>query len=302
MSTILVTGSEGTLGRRLVAQLRRNGHDVYGLDIQHQSSPQYIRADVRSYVQMERAISERPYDMVFHLAAEFGRHNGEEYYETLWSTNAIGTRHILELQKKYRFKLVFTSSSEIYGEMDEALDEDITNRRPVHPRNDYAISKWVNELQIMHMVERHGLDIVRIRLFNAYGPGETYHPYRSVVCLFCWRALNGMPFTVYKNYSRAFMYVDDLVPTFARVADTFTPGRVYNIAGQEIVSVETLADMVLAKTGASRDLITYLGQDVHNVVSKMPNTELAMKELGHNPTTKLVDGLDLTIDWMRSRL
>ena len=108
---ILVTGSKGTLGTPLVKELSRRGHDVWGCDLQHQRDGNYIRADVSNYRQLERVFEANQYDFVYHLAAEFGRINGEEYYDTLWETNVIGTRNILELQKKKGFRLIFASSS-----------------------------------------------------------------------------------------------------------------------------------------------------------------------------------------------
>ena len=141
-----------------------------------------------------------PVDFVYHLAAEFGRINGEEYYETLWQTNVIGTRNILELQRRHGFKLIFASSSEIYGDRhEEILHEAIPLQRSIIQHNDYATTKWVNEVQIMNFEKRYDSPIVRLRFFNAYGPGEYYHNYRSVVCLFCYRALHDQPYTVYRG-------------------------------------------------------------------------------------------------------
>src|SRR5829696_7933668 len=176
MANILVTGSQGTLGRPLVEELRQ-------------------------LEQMFERVG--PIDFVYHLAAEFGRINGEEFYETLWSTNVIGTRHILELQRRLGFKLIFASSSEIYGDRHEAvLHEDIPLQSSIIQHNDYATTKWVNEIQIMNFEKRYGSPVVRLRFFNAYGPGEHYHHYRSVVCLFAYRALAGLPYTVYRGYKR----------------------------------------------------------------------------------------------------
>ena len=207
---ILVTGSKGTLGTPLVKELLNRGHEVWQCDLQHQRDDNYIRADISRYRQLERVFEANQYDYVYHLAAEFGRINGEEYYDTLWETNVIGTRNILEWQKKKGFKLIFASSSEIYGDIHkEILSEDLPINQSIIQHNDYAVTKWVNEIQIMNFEKRFGNECMRLRFFNAYGPGEYYHHFRSVVCLFCYRALFGISWQVYEGYHGVFMYIDE---------------------------------------------------------------------------------------------
>lgn len=299
MAKILVTGSKGTLGSRLVEVLQRRGHEVWEVDLLHHQEERYVRADISEYRQLE-PVFEQNYDYVFHLAAEFGRMNGEKYYDTLWKTNVIGTRHILEWQLKKGFKLVFTSSSEIYGEAAEPiLTEDLPLRKTIIQHNDYALSKWVNEVQIMNFERKHQSPVVRLRLFNAYGPGEYYHPYRSVVCLFGYRALQGIPYDVFEGYYRVFMYIDDLIPTMANVVNVFKPGEVYNIGGTEYRSVKELSDLVLKYTGGDPGLVRYLPEDKHNTVSKRPDISKAVSALGHNPKVLLEEGVPKTVEWMK---
>lgn len=300
MPRILVTGSKGTLGTPLVEELKKRGHDVWQCDLQHQRDDQYIRADVGSYRQLSR-VFERDYDYVYHLAAEFGRLNGEEYYETLWQTNVIGTRNILELQKEKGFRLIFASSSEIYGDKHEdILSEDIPLNKSIIQHNDYATTKWVNEIQIMNFERRFNVETVRCRFFNAYGPGERYHHYRSVVCLFCYRALHNIPWQVYEGYHRVFMYIDDFIPTLANVCERFKSGEVYNIGGTEFRSVRELSDLILEITGADKSLVEYLPEDKHNTLNKKPDITKASKDLGHSPKICLEEGIPKTIEWMKN--
>ena len=299
MAKILVTGSKGTLGRPLVRELERRGHEVWGVDLQHQADRRYFRADVASYRQLERVFAQ-DYDYVYHLAAEFGRVNGEEYYDTLWETNVIGTRNILEWQRKKGFKLAFASSSEIYGDKHaEILREDIPLQHSIIQHNDYAVTKWVNEVQIMNFEKRYGNQCVRMRFFNAYGPGEYYHNYRSVVCLFGYRALHRMPYEVFEGYHRVFMYIDDFIPTLATVVDNFVPGEVYNIGGEEFRSVRELSDLILDHVACDDRLVTYLPEDKHNVQNKRPDISKAKLAFGHNPKTTLEEGIPKTIEWMK---
>jgi dTDP-glucose 4,6-dehydratase len=91
---ILVTGALGTIGRHLVSQLRERGHEVWLLDLRHYHDTQYIRCDVSSYQQLAQVFDEQDFDVVYHLAAEFGRWNGERYYDTLWNTNVVNKNMI----------------------------------------------------------------------------------------------------------------------------------------------------------------------------------------------------------------
>jgi dTDP-glucose 4,6-dehydratase len=298
---ILVTGASGTLGRPLVRELQSRGHDVWGCDLQHQADPRSIRADIRSYRQLEQLLAQTgEVDYVYHLAAEFGRLNGEAYYETLWSTNVIGTRHILELQRQHPFKLIFASSSEIYGDRhEEILHEDIPLRRSIIQHNDYATTKWVNEIQIMNFEKRYGSPVVRLRFFNSYGPGEYYHDFRSVVALFSYRALMNLPYAVYRGYKRVFMYIDDFIPTLANVSENFQAGEVFNIGGSEFRSVEYASNLILEYLGKDDSLVEYLEEDVHNVQNKQPDISKARAAFGHDPKIPLEEGIPRTIDWMR---
>src|SRR6185437_6615200 len=120
---LAVTGHLGTIGRPLVKALRAAGHEVVGIDLRHDADG--VRADVAEYRQLEAAVP-RDVELVYHLAAEFGRHNGEDFHEQVWRTNANGTKNVLRLQKDRGFKLIFASSSEVYGERPEAwLTEDL---------------------------------------------------------------------------------------------------------------------------------------------------------------------------------
>ena len=151
---ILVTGGVGAVGTPLCAELRRRGHEVWACDLLHAEGPNYVRCDIGEYRQVARLFEQHEFEFVYHLAAEFGRWNGEDFYEKVWQTNAVGTKHLLRFQEQRRFRMVFTSSSEVYGDWPETMSEDILDRFPIRQMNDYAISKWANELQILNSADR----------------------------------------------------------------------------------------------------------------------------------------------------
>ena len=86
--------------------------------------------------------------LFYHLAAEFGRNNGEDFYETMWQSNAVGTKNIIRLQERDGFKLVHFSSSEVYGDFKGLMTENVTEEHAIKQMNDYALSKWVNEMRL----------------------------------------------------------------------------------------------------------------------------------------------------------
>lgn len=299
MSDILVTGALGTIGRHLVYELRLRGHNVWLLDLRHYHDDKYFRCDVGSYRQLERVFNAHQFDYVYHLAAEFGRWNGEDYYDTLWQTNAIGTKNMVRWQERQHFRLVFFSSSEVYGDYEGVMTEDVMDRYEIRQLNDYAMTKWVGEQQVLNSASMFGTETVRVRLFNTYGPGEYYSPYRSVNCLFCYRALNNIPFTVYRGHMRTSTYVTDAVHALANISDNFVPGEVYNIGGGEFHDIETLAGHVLEATGADPRLVTYRDGEPFTTKVKHVDNSKAVRDLDFAVTVSLEEGVRRTVEWMR---
>lgn len=300
---VLVTGGLGAVGSPLVARLREKGHEVWVVDRPHDHGLNgrfYFRCDIGFYRQLERLFEREKFDLVYNLAAEFGRMNGEDFYETMWQSNAIGTKNVIRLQEKHAFKLIHFSSSEVYGDYEGVMTEEVTDRHPIRQMNDYAISKWVNELQIMNSEATRGTETVRVRLFNTYGPGETYSDYRSVVCLFIYRALVGIPYTVYLDHHRTFTYIDDCADALSNIASNFKPGEVYNIAGTSYYDIKTASDIILRQLGIDDRNVKYLSKEKHNTLDKRTDPAKATRDLGMRESITLEDGIANTIAWQKS--
>jgi dTDP-glucose 4,6-dehydratase len=300
---ILVTGGLGAIGSWLVPELRGRGHEVWLCDLTHHHDPQYLRCDVAEYRQLERVIEQhagsRRFDLLYHLAAEYGRWNGEDFYETLWASNVIGTKNLVRLQEKHRFRQVFFSTSEVYGDWSGVMREDVMDRHEIRQLNDYAMTKWVGEMQIMNSAAMTGAESVRVRLFNVYGPGEKYSAYRSMICRFCYCALHGLPYTVYLDHHRSATYVTDAVATLANIADRFVPGEVYNVGSAEYHDIKMVSDLVLAYLGRDDRLVTYERSEPFTTRDKRIDVSKAGRDLDHRPQVTLADGLARTIDWMQ---
>lgn len=295
-----MTGGLGVVGRGVARELLDKGNDVWITDLPHGRGLMYRRCDVSEYRQVENVIEEVKPNLVFHLAAEFGRMNGEDFYETMWRTNVIGTKNLIKLQARQRFRMVFTSSSEIYGDYRGVMTEDVPARVVVRQLNDYAISKWVNELQITNAKDQFGVETVILRLFNSYGPGEYYSPYRSVVCIFVHCALRGLPYVVYTKNKRTLTYIDDMVRAIANVSLHFKPGEVYNIAGDNLIAMKEVSDLVRQETGASDKLVKYEESERHNALTKAADNSKAKADLGLKNTVDLREGIRRTVEWQKA--
>jgi dTDP-glucose 4,6-dehydratase len=300
---ILVTGGLGAVGAPLAARLREARHEVWVLDRAHHHGDRgrnYYRGDVGEHRQLERIFDEVAFELVYHAAAEFGRINGEDFYENLWRTNAVGTKNLIRLQEKRRFRMVVFSSSEIYGDYPGEMREEVPDQHPIQQLNDYAVSKWVNELQVRNSAAVHGTETVTVRLFNTYGPGEPYSEYRSVICKFVYCALHGLPYTVFLDHRRTSSYIDDTVRTLATICERFRPGAVYNVAGDTLHDIKSVSDMILRQCGRGDDLVRYLEAEAHNTRDKRAANELARRELDHRETVGLEEGIARTIAWQRA--
>jgi len=296
---ILVTGGRGVVGTKLVKELLKNGHEVSYCDIMHHHDKNYTRCDISKYRQVEKIFEKTKFDYVYHLAAEFGRWNGEDYYENLWMTNAVGTKNIIRMQEKEKFKLIFTSSSEIYGDYTGVMREDVPDKIPIQQMNDYAMTKWVNEMQIKNSASMFNTESVRVRLFNTYGPGEYYSPYRSVICLFVYRALHKIPYIVYTNHRRTSSYIDDTVRTMAKIIDNFKQGEVYNIAGEELHDMKTVSDIIINYLKLDDSLVEYRDFETATTIDKIVDMSKSVIDFGHHSTIKLPEGIIKTIEWQK---
>lgn len=301
MAVILVTGGRGFIGTNLTNELRSRGHVVWTCDILQGEDPQHLKADTGVYQQMDAIFRQHKFDYVYHLAAEYGRWNGEDHYENLWRTNVIGTKNMLRLQEQHRFKMIFFSSAEVYGDYDGLMSEDVMERIPIKQMNDYAITKWAGELQCLNHAAMFGVEVVRVRPVGCYGPHEYYSRYRGVIPIFVYHALHGKEFTVYGGHKRIFDYVEDTCRTFSNIVDNFIPGEVYNIGGKEEwnIGIEELADIVLQATGASPSLAVYKGEEGFTTKVKIVDFSKARRDLKHDPKIDIREGVRRYVAWVR---
>jgi len=301
---ILVTGGAGFIGTNLVRELQKRGHEVLALDLFNTERDNYIRADVRNFRQIERIFDRATFDYVYHLAAEYGRWNGEDYYENLWQTNVIGTKHMHRLQEKHKFRMIFFSSAEVYGDYDGIMSEDVMVKNPIkdtYQMNDYAITKWAGELMCMNSAKMFNTETVRTRPVNCYGPHEHYNPYRGFIPKFIYSALFDKPYTVFKGHKRIIDYVEDSCRTWANIVDNFRPGEVYNVGGKSEweMEIKDYSDLILQAVGRDDSIVTYEEAEPFTTKIKTMDFSKAVRDLKHDPKVSPAEGIRRTVEWMK---
>ena len=301
---ILVTGGAGFIGTNLVNELEKRGHEVTACDVYNTEREHYFRADVRNFRQIERIFDNHTFDFVYHLAAEYGRWNGEDYYEHLWQTNVIGTKHMLRLQEKQKFRMIFFSSAEVYGDYTGVMTEDVMEKNPIkdtYQMNDYAITKWAGELMCMNSAKMFGTETVRVRPVNCYGPHEHYTPYRGFIPKFIYHALYNKPYIVFKGHKRIIDFVEDSCRTWANIAENFIPGEVYNVAGRPEWErdIKQYSDLILEAVGRDDSLVHYEEAEPFTTQIKTIDCSKAIRDLNHNPVIPPEEGIERTVEWMK---
>lgn len=301
---ILVTGGAGFIGTNLVRELSSRGHEVVSCDLYNTDREDYVRCDVREYRQLERVLNKKKFDYVYHLAAEYGRWNGEDHYENLWTTNLVGTKNMIRLQERLGFRMIFFSSAEVYGDYEGIMNEDVMINNPIkdtYQMNDYAITKWAGELMCRNSAKMFGTETVSVRPVNCYGHGEHYTPYRGFIPKFVYCALHNKPYIVYRGHKRIIDYVDDTVRTFANIVDNFIPGEVYNVAGKPEweMNIEEYSDLILKAVGINDSVITYKDAEQFTTKIKTIDCSKAIKDLKHDPKISPEEGIKRTVEWMK---
>jgi len=120
-----------------------------------------------------------------------------------------------------------------------------------------------------------------------------------VICLFCYRALHDIPYTVYRGHKRTSTYVTDMSRTLANISANFRGGEAYNIGGKDFHDIETCSRIIL-KTLRKRDtLVTYRDAEVLTTKQKLVDCSKAIRDLGHRTTVTLENGIQRTLAWMR---
>jgi nucleoside-diphosphate-sugar epimerase len=306
--TILVTGGAGVIGSHLIKRLitdfqcevividdLSSGHDCLG-DLKddvyfHHTS--ILNDDV-----VEKIFMNNDIDIVFHLAALFANQKSVDQPKEDLMVNGMGTLKILQYAQKYHVdKVIFTSSSCVYGNKDV---EDKEDDYEVNLDTPYAITKLLGEKYCDYFYHHYGVNTVVLRIFNCYGPAEPPGKYRNVIPNFFKNALNKRILTIYGTgeETRSYTYVDDTVEMIIKAAIVSNAvGQIINVGTDVETKTIDLAKKINDLCN-NQDNITYIPQRGWDTIKRRKaNIEKAKKIFGCKPLVGLDEGLRKTYDW-----
>ena len=312
MSKILVTGAAGFVGSHLVESLLCDGHGVVGVDnfsTGNQANIAHL-ADSKDFTFVERDIvtglgdwENIKFDQIFHLASPASPpHYMRLALETM-HVNTNATELLLQHATKHGSRLLFASTSEIYGDPHEHPQRESYwgNVNPIGPRSIYDEAKRFGETLLSHFHRSEGTDTVIVRIFNTYGPRMDPDDGR-VVSSFIRDGIKGNSFQVFGDgkQTRSFCFVSDLVTGLRAAMDSGITGPV-NLGNPNEFTLLELATKVGSVLGIE-PVLEFKELPVDDPKQRQPDISYAKSALNWEPKIELAEGLQLTADWMKTRL
>jgi nucleoside-diphosphate-sugar epimerase len=313
MQTVVITGINGFIGSHIAKKFQTQGYKVLGLDIANEPSLlllemvntdqnfAYFQIDItKNIASLNELISKS--DIVIHLAAIVGIKNYLLEPLKLFETNVIGSANVIRGCATYKKRLVFSSTSEIFGKNpDTPWDEDADRvlGSTEKDRWGYSTSKATIE-HLLHSLKSQ-LDYRIVRYFNVYGPGQSpiFLVSRNI-----HRILNSLPLEVFDGglQTRCLTYIDDAVEGTYLLATRETLNHsVYNLGSQKENTIAEILDMVNKLNGGSSmeniDTAISYGSSYEDLLRRVPSTKRIADELNWVATTSAEQGIGKFYDW-----
>lgn len=306
-ATFLVTGGAGFIGRHLCQRLLEMGHSVVCLDnlstgslfniSEFSSHPKFrlLQHDIVLPFDLETI------DGIFHLACPASPIQYQASPIETTKTSVLGTLNLLELALKHQVPLLFTSTSEVYGDpaVSPQPESYFGNVNCTGPRACYDEGKRCAESLCYDFARVHGVSVKVARLFNCYGPYMAQDDGRAM-SNFVYQALTGAPITIYGDgqQTRSFCYVSDTVDGLISLASSSYMGPV-NIGNPNEITMQTLVQNIIEQTN-SQSPIQHAVLPIDDPKRRCPDITLALTELAWLPKVSLEQGIRKVIDYYSS--
>jgi UDP-glucuronate decarboxylase len=310
---ILVAGGAGFLGSWLCDNLVAEGADVTCIDnmatglhrnLEHLTGKKnfhFHEMDVTRYDLSTK------FDVIFHLASRASPDEYQEHPVETMLANSTGTYSLLESARKFDSRLIFASSSEVYGSANEipTAESYWGAVNPIGPRSCYDEGKRFGEAICMAFFRQYGLGVRIARIFNTYGPRMREDgAYGRVASRFIDQALHKIPLTVYGkgDQTRSFCYVTDTIDGILRLStEDKADGETFNIGNSNEITILSLAHLIGRLIGGEFE-IKYAPLPLDDPPRRCPNISKAKRRLGWEPRVELTEGIRKTIEWSRQRM
>ncbi len=314
-TTFLVTGGAGFIGSNIVEYLLKNGagkvrvldnmseglRENVDLFINHPNY-EFVEGNITDY---ETCLKNcEGVDYVLHQAALGSVPRSIKNPVATNESNVTGFLNVLTAAKDSGVKrFVYASSSSVYGDSAELPKREDNIGKPLSP---YAVSKLVDELYADVFSRTYNMEIIGLRYFNIFGPRQKPDgPYAAAIPLFMDALLNNKsPFINGDGeQTRDFTFVENAVQ--ANIRALFTniegaTGQVYNVAVSERISINLLFNTLKKLTGSAISP-TYREEREGDIRNSLADTGKAQKYLGYEPTVKVEKGLEITLNWFKTR-
>lgn len=309
MSRFLITGGAGFIGSHITDFVLQKGHEVVVFDnfstgrmenLSAVDDIKIVNGDIRDASALDSAMN--GVDYVIHHAAEISVVKSVDEPEFVNEVNVGGTMNVLVNARKHNVKrITFSSSSAIYGDTGRQKQSEDMLPDPLSP---YGASKIAAEHYLSCFYHLYGLETVRFRYFNVFGPRQNpKSQYAAVIPIFIDRILHGQDLCIYGDgeQTRDFIYVEDIArANYIACTAENVAGKVFNIATEQPYTINQLAEMLI-KMADSNVKIHHAEPRPGDIKFSQSSTKLAKEVLGFEPSVSLAEGLRLTFDHFASQ-
>lgn len=315
---VLVTGGAGFIGSHLIERLLGDGNEVHVLDhipidqasnlrsVRDHPNLKYTTADLRDAAAVS-AWYRKDAVCLYHLGSVVGVRYYLEDPLALIDVVVSGTRTLLENARNHGTRVLFASTSEIYGKNSQtpwAEDGDRVLGPTSVDRWSYSSSKAVCEHMLYGLYRQSNLPFSIVRFFNVYGPRQ--RPI-YVVSQSIYRALRGEPALVYDDgrQTRCFTYVDDVIDGIVNASQSPQAiGEAFNLGNPVEVTIRQVVDMVLEAVGGKAGQVAFdttreYGAAYEDIPRRVPDVSKASAKLDWHASVRVEDGIRRTVDWAR---
>ena len=291
----VVTGGAGFVGSHLVKLLVNEGHKITVIDNLHKGKMENLssvineirfeKMDIRDFHSIEKVL--KNIDGVFHQAALTVVQDSFERKKEYYDVNVLGTENIFKLAKENKFKIVYASSSSVYGHKQQTPINEDAGREPINP---YGETKLEDEY-LFEKYSKLDTSIIGLRYFNIFGEGQTME-YAGVITKFLDRIKDKKPPIIFGDGSqiRDFVSVNDVAKANLMAMTSDISNSLANIGTGCALSILELANMMIGISGLSLKPIFSNALD-GDIQKSHANISLAMKSFNWKPEIKLEDWL-----------